>query len=143
MTAALSSIIPHNAVTRIRVLSGEDTDADRRGDKQPIAISQCSYYGPDEQIAVQCIEALRESDERLRNRPEELMLWDWRSTYWEPDMSNEHGGGTVLLGVAWYDEEFYRDRRVAWFGPMHQRIYQQIGVPLEAIEVTHYLLDEG
>jgi hypothetical protein len=67
MTAARSSIIPHDTVTRIRVLSGEDTDADRRGDKKPIAGSQCSYYCPDEQIAVGCIEALRESDERLRN----------------------------------------------------------------------------
>jgi len=60
-----------------------------------------------------CIAALRDSDERLRSRAEELMLWDWECTYFEPDPDNEAGGGTVLLGVAWYDTEFYEDRREA------------------------------
>jgi len=141
MSTALLSLIPENAVTRVRVLQGEDADDERRGDKKAIAMSECSYYCPDEQTAITCIEALRDSDERLRSRPEETMLWDWKSTFWEADPDNENGGGTVRLGVAWYDEEFYADRKVAWFGAMHQRIYKQIGIPMECIEVTHYRLD--
>jgi hypothetical protein len=141
MSATLLSVIPADAPTRVRVLIGEDADAARRGGKKMAAFSQCSYYCPDERTAVATIEALRESDERLRNRPEELMLWDWQCTYWEADPSNAHGGGWVLLGVAWYDEAFYNDRRGAWFGAMHTRIYQEIGVPMEAIEVTHYRVD--
>jgi hypothetical protein len=41
------------------------------------------------------------------------MLWDWECTFFEADTASETGGGTVLLGVAWYDEEFYTDRREA------------------------------
>jgi hypothetical protein len=47
----------------------------------------------------------------------------------------------VLLGVAWYDMEFYRDRREAWLGAMHKRSYARIGVGLDGITVIHWLLD--
>ncbi|MGW2013726.1 hypothetical protein [Streptomyces sp. NPDC001927] len=50
---------------------------------------------------------------------------------------NANGGGTVILGVVWYDEEFFTDRRDAWLGVMHQRIYKDLGIPLENIEVSH------
>jgi hypothetical protein len=69
------------------------------------------------------------------------MLWDWQTTYLEPEPGNPAGGGTVLLGVAWYDMEFYRDRREAWLGAMHKRAYATIGVALENITVTHWQLD--
>ncbi|MGH8895528.1 MAG: hypothetical protein ACRDZ4_00565 [Egibacteraceae bacterium] len=96
---------------------------------------------PDTVTVQRCVEALRSSDERLRARPEELMLWDWQSTFFQADPENEAGGGTVLLGVAWYDEEFYLDRRDAWFGVMHRRAYAKIGVPQENVTVTHWRLD--
>jgi hypothetical protein len=41
--------------------------------------------------------------------------------------------------VAWYDRAFFDDRAGAWFGAMHQRIYKQIGVPMEEITVQHFL----
>ncbi|WP_405159808.1 hypothetical protein OG203_25530 [Nocardia sp. NBC_01499] len=142
MSTPLLDLISDTAVTRVRVLEGEgEPGSERRGDKKLIATSQCSYYCPDATVAAKCLEALRDSDERLRNRPEELMLWDWTATWWQADPDNENGGGTIHLGVSWYDPEFYADRKVAWFGAMHQRIYQQIGVPLDNIEVTHYLVD--
>ncbi len=102
--------------------------------------SECTYYCPDAATAERCIQSLRDSDERLRSRPEEQMLWDWQSTYWEAEIGNENGGGTVLLGVAWYDQQFFDDRRGAWFGTMHRRIYQQLGIPMEDITVTHWTL---
>ncbi|MFD3453315.1 hypothetical protein ACFWVC_14165 [Streptomyces sp. NPDC058691] len=64
-----------DAPTRVRVLTGEDADNERRGDKKPLFRSECTYYCPDEATARRCIEALAESDKRLRERPEELMLW--------------------------------------------------------------------
>ncbi len=133
--------IPGEPVTRIRVLTGEDDDGTRRGTKTVIARSESRYYCPDAATVARCIEALRESDERLRSRPEELMLWDWQTTYLEPELGSPAGGGTVLLGVAWYDLEFYRDRREAWLGAMHKRAYATIGVALEDITVTHWQLD--
>ncbi|MGW1203285.1 hypothetical protein [Streptomyces cyaneofuscatus] len=134
----VNEFISQNAVTRVRVLNGEDTDATRRGDKKAVARSECTYYCPDETTARRCIDALEESDRRLRERPEELMLWDWQATYFEAEQDNPLGGGSVILGVAWYDQEFFDDRRDAWFGRMHQRIYQQLGIPLENIDVSHW-----
>ncbi|MEU6628487.1 hypothetical protein ABZ905_09345 [Streptomyces parvus] len=134
----VQEFLDQNAPTRVRVLNGEDTDADRRGDKKSVARSECTYYCPDKATARRCIDALEESDRRLRERPEELMLWDWQATYFEAEQDNPNGGGTVILGVAWYDQEFFDDRRDAWFGTMHQRIYQQLGIPMENIEVSHW-----
>jgi hypothetical protein len=141
LTGLPAGVRPAGPVTRIRVLTGEDDDSARRGAKTVIARSDCRYYCPDAATAARCIQALRESDERLRSRPEEMMLWDWGSTYYEKDPGNPAGGGTVLLGVAWYDLEFYRDRREAWLGAMHKRAYARIGVALEDITVTHWVLD--
>lgn len=132
---------PAEAVTRTRVLIGEDDDPARRGTKILVAWSDCRYYCPDEATVKACVEAIRQSDERLRSRPDEMMLWDWQTTWFEPDPANEHGGGTVLLGVAWYDQEFHEERRDAWFGRMHRKVYQDIGVPLENVEVTHWRRD--
>ncbi|MFF9897742.1 hypothetical protein [Streptomyces longispororuber] len=136
----LMEFIDKDAPTRVRVLNGEDTDAARRGDKTPVIRSECTYYCPDESTARRCITALEESDRRLRARPEELMLWDWQATYFEAEKGNTAGGGTVYLGVAWYDEEFFKDRKDAWFGAMHRRIYDQLGIPLKDISVTHWQL---
>ncbi|MFD7578941.1 hypothetical protein [Kitasatospora sp. NPDC059817] len=140
MTILEEIVTRDGLVTRVRVLTGEDADAARRADKTPIAKSDCTYYCPDAATAERCIQSLRESDERLRNRPEELMLWDWQCTYFEAEPGNPNGGGTVLLGVAWYDRAFFDDRRDAWFGAMHQRIYKDLGIPLEDITVTHWQL---
>lgn len=134
----MESFLAVGAPTRVRVLVGEDADSDRRGDKKPIVRSECTYYCPDEATVRRCIESLDESDKRLRERPDELMLWDWQSTYFEAEEGNENGGGTVILGVAWYDRAFFDERRDAWFGTMHQKIYQKLGIPLENIEVSHW-----
>lgn len=40
----------------------------------------------------------------LRGRAEESVPWDWECIYFEADPDNQAGGGTVILGVAWYDE---------------------------------------
>ncbi|MFB7619696.1 hypothetical protein [Kitasatospora sp. NPDC056181] len=118
----LDTLDQATAVTRVRVLTGEDAAAARRADKTPIGKSDCTYYCPDAATAQRCTETLRESDERLRGRPEELMLWDRQRTYWEPEPGNPNGGGTALLGVAWYDPAFFADRRDAWFGAIPDRL---------------------
>ncbi|MEV0759595.1 hypothetical protein [Nocardia sp. NPDC050435] len=139
--APTMKLIPENPITRIRVLVGEGPGTPRRGDKALYAMSDCRFECPTAEIAERTVAALAESDEKLRNRPEELMLWDWANTYWEADPDNPHGGGTVILGVAWYDQAFYQERREATFGTMHKRIYERIGLPVEGISVTHYLVD--
>jgi hypothetical protein len=137
LAALPARLIPDDAPVRVRVLTGEDADTARRADKTVIARSDCRYYCPDAATVARCIEVLRDSDERLRSRAEELMLWDWECTYFEADPDHQAGGGTILLGVAWYDAEFYEDRREAWLGAMHKRAYAGIGVTLDDITVTH------
>ncbi|MGW5732893.1 MULTISPECIES: hypothetical protein [Streptomyces] len=136
----LMEFIDKDAPVRVRVLSGEDTDHARRGDKTPLIRSECTYYCPDQDTAERCIKALEESDKRLRQRPAELMLWDWQATYFEAEQGNERGGGTVILGVAWYDKAFFNDRKDAWFGVMHQQIYARLGISLDDITVQHWEL---
>ena len=125
-------------VTRFRVLTGSGSDLARLAGKVPIAKSVCAYYCRDAATAERCVEALRLSDDRLRSRPEEQMLWDWENTWFEPEIGNLCGGGTVLLGVDWFDQEFFDDRRDAWFGRMHTRIYAGLGIPMDDITVTHW-----
>lgn len=99
---------------------------------------------PDWATLEKCVEAIRVSDERLRARPDELMLWDWDTTWVQFDNQDNPmaGGGLVFLGVAWYSPEFFDERSGAWFGMMHKRIYQQIGVPLGEVTVQHFLAAE-
>lgn len=130
------------AVPRVRVLICENAGATRHGGEKPIARSECRYYCPDAATVERCVEAIRESGERLRAGPEAMMLWDSECTYFEADPGNEHGGGSILLGVAWYDAEFYAERREAGIGYMHKRIYAQIGVPLTNLEIVHWRLDQ-
>lgn len=137
------NFVPADPVVWVRALEGEGPGTPRRGDKTLHAISQCAYYCPNADIAAKALAALKDSDDRLRERAEELMLWDWQNTYWEVDRDNQDGGGTIHLGVAWYDAAFYDDRREAWFGAMHKHIYSKIGIPIDGISVTHLLVDRA
>jgi hypothetical protein len=102
-------------------------------------MSTCRFACPDPDTLQRCVEAIRKSDEHLRNRPEEMMLWDWQSTFVEM-VGNEpdETGATVILGVAWYDEDFFRDKREAHLDSMHRTMYEAIGLTAGSIEVTHW-----
>lgn len=140
IASILSTVIPDNPVTLIRVLEGEGPGTARRGDKTLFAKSECTYHCRTAEIAAGVIEALRQSDDKLRARPEELMLWDWQSTWFKADPDSAEGGGWVLLGVAWYDPEFYADRSEAYLSVMHKRIYAGLGLSVADVEVVHYLV---
>jgi len=126
---------------RHRILIGESEDPTRRGSKDVIAFTDARYHcGSWAQLTALAL-AIQDSDERLRLRPEDLMLWDWDSTYMELDDPQHptEGGGTILLGVAWYSIGFFRDRGGAGFSHMHQRIYEKLGLTPDDITVKHFL----
>ncbi|MEV6304596.1 hypothetical protein AB0M02_34665 [Actinoplanes sp. NPDC051861] len=127
--------------TRIQVLTGESSDPARRGDKKVVAFSDCRYVCRDFATLQRCVDAIKASDDKLRARPEDLMLWDWDDTHVQFDNPDEPrlGGGTVFLGVAWYDAEFFIERGGAGFSRMHQVVYKHIGVKPEAITIQHFL----
>lgn len=134
-----STMTSAHRVVRELVLVGEDDDPLRRGDKRVIAMSNCRFACPDKGTLRRCVAAIRKSDEHLRNRPEEMMLWDWQSTFVEMVGSDlDDAGATVILGVAWYDEDFFREKREAHLDSMHRTMYEAIGLPPGSIEVTHW-----
>ncbi|WP_147269029.1 hypothetical protein [Sphaerisporangium album] len=126
----------------ITVLIGEDHDPARRGDKQLVARSDCSYRLPDAATVERCIAALRDSDDQLKERPERLRaLWDYQSAYFIPDTDTPAGGGTLVLGIAWYNQKYYRSRKDAWLSVVHKRIYASIGISLSSVSITHWTID--
>jgi hypothetical protein len=126
-----------DTLTLTRVLVGEDQDPRRRGTKKLIAKSECRFVCPDDEILARCVEQIRLSDEHLRSRPADMILWDWQSTYVE---KGDEPGGTVVLGVAWYNETFFNERRDAYANPSHLAKYLNIGLAPGAITVTHWKL---
>ncbi|MVU77155.1 hypothetical protein GPX89_07820 [Nocardia sp. ET3-3] len=141
ISPALAAVIPDDPETMVRVLEGEGPGTPRRGNKSLFAKSECTYYCRTAKIAAAVIDALRDSDERLRSRPEELMLWDWQHTWFRPERGSETGAGWVVLGVVWYDPEFYTERRGAYLSRMHTLIYDRLDLTVDDVEVTHYLVD--
>lgn len=133
-------LIPEGAATRVRVLIGDDDDIQLRKGRKAIAYSDCVFPGLSPEIAARCVQALRDSDERLREIHDNYMLWSWNSTWVE---HNADGTINVLLGVAWYDLEFYNERKGAGFGRMHRLIYDEIGIKAEDVQIKHWLLDEA
>lgn len=137
----LREVVPVDPVIRIRVVAGEGGDAERRVDRTLVARSECTYRCPTAEVAAACIEALRESGERLRQRPEELSLWSWASTYFKPETGGSARRGDLILGVAWYDEDFYRERRGIWLSRLRRKIYEQLNIPETDITVRHWRPD--
>lgn len=129
---------------RYRILIGESEDATRRGNKEVVAFTDARYRCRDWKQLTELALAIQDSDDRLRSRPEELMLWDWDSTYMVLDnpADPEHSGGEIQLGVAWYSIGFFLDRGGAGFSYMHQRLYEQLGLQPGDITIKHLLAAE-
>jgi hypothetical protein len=124
-------------VTRQLVLLG-DTDPELKvfSRKPLVSRSICRFVCDDDLILAECVEQIRISDEHLRSRPEELMLWGWNATFVEKIPGQI--GGVVILGVNWYDETFFNERRNSYVNPSHLQKYLQIGFSLENLTVEHW-----
>lgn len=136
-----ASIVP-DVILKV-VLAGEDTDPQRRGSKKVVARSECRFVCDDDETIERCIEQLRLSDEHLRNRPEEMMLWDWIATRLEKQAYSDQPGGVVVLGVAWYDLEFFNAKKDAYTNPSHLAKYLGIGLKEGSIQVNHWKHEGG
>ncbi|TGB15489.1 hypothetical protein [Streptomyces sp. MZ04] len=126
-----------DTLVRYRVLTGENDDPERRGNKHLVARSECALACPDMASIERTIEALRSSDEQLQQRPADEKFYDWTSTYIEIDPA-QADGGRVLFGVAWYDEDYFTQKSQAFGNTMHLHMFKALGVALDAIQVTHW-----
>lgn len=123
---------------RYRVMMGEDEDPARRGAKVLVAQSNCSISCPSSEVFKKTMVALRDSDERLRALSADEKLYDWQTVYFEVDASSDNGAGTLIFGVAWYDEEFFAKKGTAYLGQMHTQMFSALGVPEEGVSVEHW-----
>lgn len=113
---------------RVMVLSG--TEGGRA--RVPYAITNIRIQFDNERDLRNCVRMLRWSDDRLRQRPEQMILWDWSRTFREKMY--------VFFGVAWYDREFFEKRKDAFKEPAHVAYYTQFGATPERFELSHEIL---
>jgi hypothetical protein len=126
-----------NGPIRYRVLPGENDDSARRGDKTLVAVSECALTCQSQAVVERTVEALRASDEKLRNRAAAETFYDWQSTYVEVDPAHPDTM-RVLFGVAWYDRTYFDRESEAFGNDMHQNMFDRLGITAEDVEVTHW-----
>lgn len=128
----MTSSIDTDGIVRELVLWGEETPG-RRGGRTVVAESHCDFTLEDDAAVDRCIAALRASDEKLAKNP--ASRYDWQRTWLQ---RHEDGGGTISFGVAWYDEEFFNDKKNVFMERMHDAIFGKIGISADAVHVSHW-----
>ncbi|GHH43840.1 hypothetical protein [Lentzea cavernae] len=122
---------PQNVVREL-ILWGEEAPG-RRGDRTVVAESHCDFTLGDDEAVERCIAALQASDEKLAKNPG--TMYNWQRTWLQ---RHEEGGGTVTFGVAWYDEQYFNDKKTVFMERMHDAIFNKIGISADAVQVTHW-----
>jgi len=122
------SLVPQHFLNPSLVIEGEERG--RRGNKIPVMFSHIWIQFDNEGDLQACIKTLRESDEHLKARPENMKMWDWQSTV--------RVGMTIEFGVAWYDRGFFHAKKDVYTDGMHLRQYMRFGKTPADLRVVHY-----
>ena len=118
-----------------RIVLEGDSQAERRGSRQPVATSQCEYRFHTEASLHACLAALTASDAALAANPDRLYDWNRTEIWTAPD----EPGGIIRFSVSWYDAVYFDTNREIFAGGMHQHLYDQMGgIGPEDITVTHW-----
>ena len=104
---------------------------DERITKIPVAQTICEISFDNEEALKACVEALRESDERLRQQPLNEVLYNWNAVY-RQDM-------TIKFGVLWYDRAFFEKRKDAYKSDQHISVFDKFGVAPTNLIIEHEL----
>jgi hypothetical protein len=127
----LEALLKRGKTEAVRILNG--TELERRFD-EPYARSSVKIAFENEASLRECVRLLRWSDERLRARPDQLMLWEWTSTI--------RHGMTIKFGVHWYNREFFELRKDAFREPSHAAYYQLFGATADDFAISHEVLGD-
>jgi hypothetical protein len=126
----LNELIARGKTQRVMLLAG--TESPQRHGHRPYAQTRVEIDFTDESNLRECVRQLRWSDERLRARPEQLLLWSWNLTF--------RDGMTISFGVNWYDKAFFERRKEAFKEPGHTKFYKLFGATADDFRVTHEVL---
>lgn len=112
---------------RVQILEGSESPD--RAHSTPYARTSVKITFSNERDLRQCVRLLRWSDDRLRARVEQMILWDWSVSFRE--------GMTIYFGVNWYDKEFFDARRNAFNDPAHRSYYAMFGASSDDFVMEH------
>ncbi|HEX8174715.1 MAG TPA: hypothetical protein VF543_06310 [Pyrinomonadaceae bacterium] len=109
------------------VMNGEE---DRRPrELRRVAYTRAEITFDSEKDLSKFLEIIKKTDERLSKVPDSQVMYDWQKI--------RRRGLTVRFGVAWYDEDFYRQRKDAHLSSLHQGVLSQFGVTPESLRIEH------
>ena len=128
--AVLDQLLERGKTERVLILSGTESDENKR--RKPYAVTKVTIQFDDEKSLRTCVRMLRWSDDRLRARPDQMILWDWSKSFRE--------GMTIYFGVTWYDKEFFEKRKNAFMEPEHSSYYGYFGAKPDDFQMTHEIL---
>jgi len=94
-----------------------------------VAITRVEVTFDNEKNLKKFFELLKESDDRLSSIPDKEVMYDWQA----PRIKDL----TVRFGVAWYDKEFFYEKKDVYLSDMHKGIFKKFGVKPEDIRVEH------
>ncbi|NAW60105.1 MULTISPECIES: hypothetical protein [unclassified Vibrio] len=94
-----------------------------------VAISRVEITFDSEKNLNKFLELLKESDDRLSKVPNDEVMYDWQA----PRMKDL----TVRFGVAWYDKDFFYEKKDVYLSDMHKSIFKKFGSKPELIRVEH------
>jgi hypothetical protein len=128
LDAVMNELLDRGKHERVMILAGTEGGVGR----QPYAVTEIEIEFDNERDLRNCVRMLRWSDERLRARPDQMILWDWRMTYRE--------GMKISFGVAWYDQDFFERRKDAFREPRHVAYYSMFGATPDRFKMQHKVL---
>jgi hypothetical protein len=115
----------------ILLLEGE-TDVMRAAGREVIARTRCRMRFNSEAQLLACVDAIRESGERMREVPPEQALYKWERTF--------RHGMNVLFSVAWYDQDFFEGRKDAYKSQLHTSLFDRFGISADEFHIEHEVL---
>lgn len=125
--SVLDELLERGKSSRTKILSG--TEGETRRD--PYAVTRIEIAFDNEDELRRCVRLLRWSDDRLRARPDQLIRWEWESTF--------RDGMTISFGVSWYDAAFFEKRKDAFKEKQHTQYYAMFGATPERFKMEHQI----
>lgn len=114
------------------ILPGEEDGRRERTGKTLVARTLVTIELDNMDDLKRCVVELEESDRRIRE------LGDGNDWDWQKVKTNER---MIKFGVAWYDREFFEQRKEAWSDPTHARMYERFNASPDNFHVEHELVD--
>lgn len=116
---------------RLHAIAGDATT--RVVGRTQVAQSDVTLELPTDAAIEKRLRALDASDLRLAASPGK---YDWKFAWVDPNTDTE--GGRVRFGVAWYDEDFFEEKRDVYLDVKHLRMIAGFGADEGSVNVEHF-----